>query len=44
MQTRDEFRARHVLLEPEPTEVNSGCPQCGGVNSSDCHVCRGRTT
>lgn len=24
------------------TEQNSGCPQCRGLNSENCHLCRGR--
>jgi hypothetical protein len=46
MQTHAEFQRRHVLLqadvELELPEVNSGCPQCAGVDSSSCHLCRGR--
>lgn len=46
MQTRAEFQRRHVLLqtdvELEAPETNPGCANCGGVNSGDCVICRGR--
>lgn len=45
MQTRAEFQHRHVLLQPvielEPV-VSPGCANCGGINSGDCLICRGR--
>jgi len=44
MQTRVEFQNRHVLLQPavELEPVIPGCANCGGVNSGDCLICRGR--
>jgi len=45
MQTRAEFQHRHVLLQTdveELPEANPGCANCGGVNSGDCVICRGR--